>query len=98
MYIKPAPGIVIPDPDRHDMLPAEGRDVPVSDFWMRRLRDGDVVTAEAPAGGGWLPPGDDTLKEHPGTGVPMVEVKAIADGTTAILTGDHPAEPVHEGT
>jgi hypothetical protein len=46
MFVKPAEGLVIPDPDRHDMLPAEGRDVPASDFWMRRLRDGDVVGAE----------------------------------------------------
>lgn len=46
MFVKPAAGMVIPDPDRNDVLPAEGRDVPSSDFWMRRLRDGDVVTAE----------------------------------------------------
>jgi hypothetical protein len=45
MFVKPAEGLVIPDPDRHDMLPADGRDVPASDFWMRRLRDGDVVEA-----------------------------------------------------
>lgn len=49
MFIKPAEGMVIPDPDRHDNLPAAGRDVPASDFWMRRLRDGDVMTAEMPA-------------------------------------------------
>lgn len=48
MFVKPAAGLVIPDPDRHDVLPAEGRDVPSSDFWLRRLRDGDVVDAEAP--------------------------------------------------
>ena len=49
MYIKPLAGIVIPDPDRFDRLPAEGREVPASDFWLRRLRDGDVVISEAPA-------------------------------------------------
>jgi hypothetical protein len=43
MFVKPANGLVIPDPDRHDALPADGRDVPASDFWLRRLRDGDVV-------------------------------------------------------
>ncbi|HEY0183522.1 MAG TPA: DUF2635 domain-containing protein [Rhodopila sp.] len=49
MFVKPAEGMVIPDPDRCDALPAEGRDVPASDFWMRRLRDGDVVEAETGA-------------------------------------------------
>jgi hypothetical protein len=49
MYVKPAPGLVIPDPDRFDTLPADGRDVPDSDFWLRRLRDGDVVLADPPA-------------------------------------------------
>lgn len=48
MFVKPADGLVIPDPDRRDALPAEGREVPASDFWLRRLRDGDVVMAEAP--------------------------------------------------
>jgi Protein of unknown function (DUF2635) len=49
-FVKPAAGLVIPDPDRHDVLPPEGRDVPETDFWLRRLRDGDVVlTTEAPA-------------------------------------------------
>ncbi len=48
LFIKPAPGLVIPDPDRRDLLPAEGRAVPHSDFWLRRLRDGDVLpTTEA---------------------------------------------------
>jgi hypothetical protein len=46
MFVKPAEGMVIPDPDRNDALPAEGRDVPMSDFWLRRLRDGDVLHAE----------------------------------------------------
>lgn len=49
MFVKPAKGLVIPDPDRHDRLPVEGRDVPASDFWMRRMRDGDVVEATAPS-------------------------------------------------
>jgi hypothetical protein len=31
------------------LLPADGADVPNSQFWTRRLRDGDVVTVEGPA-------------------------------------------------
>ena len=48
MYVKPAPGLVIRDPDLHDHIPAEGRDVPLSDYWHRRVLDGDVVAATAP--------------------------------------------------
>ena len=48
MFVKPATGLVIPDPDRGGVLPAEGRDVPPTEFWRRRLRDGDVVAATAP--------------------------------------------------
>ena len=49
MFVKPADGLVIPDLDRNDALPAEGRDVPASDFWLRRLRDGDVVRTARPS-------------------------------------------------
>lgn len=49
MFIKPAPGLQIPDPDRGDRLPAEGREVPVSDYWNRRLMDLDVEIAVPPA-------------------------------------------------
>lgn len=48
MFVKPAPGLTIRDPDLFDFLPAAGRDVPETDYWNRRLRDGDVVAAEAP--------------------------------------------------
>lgn len=46
MYVQPAPGLVIRDPDLLDFLPAEGRDVPETDYWSRRVRDGDVVLAK----------------------------------------------------
>lgn len=48
MHIKPAPGLTIRDPDLRDHLPPEGRDVPESDYWHRRLRDGDVLRADPP--------------------------------------------------
>lgn len=53
MYIAPAAGLIIPDPsmrgtpDYH--LPPEGREVEPSEYWTRRLRDGDVEMAEEPA-------------------------------------------------
>lgn len=48
MYVKPAPGLTIRDPDLLDYLPQDGRDVLDSDYWHRRVRDGDVVPASAP--------------------------------------------------
>lgn len=47
MYVKPAQGLVIRDPDLKDLLPEAGREVPESGYWQRRLRDGDVVAASA---------------------------------------------------
>jgi hypothetical protein len=44
MHVRPAPGFTIRDPDLKDHLPQEGRDVPDSPYWHRRLRDGDVVS------------------------------------------------------
>ena len=49
MYVKPAPGLSIRDPDLKDLLPASGRFVPDTDYWLRRVRDNDVIEAEAPA-------------------------------------------------
>lgn len=48
MYVKAAPGMKIRDPDLKDLIPDEGRDVPNTDYWLRRLRDGDVVEAKPP--------------------------------------------------
>lgn len=49
MYVKPAPGLSIRDPDLKDLLPESGRLVPDTDYWLRRVRDNDVIEAEAPA-------------------------------------------------
>jgi hypothetical protein len=45
MIVKPATGRAVRDPNTYELLPAEGRDVPDTFFWRRRLRDGDVVAA-----------------------------------------------------
>jgi len=48
MMVYPAPGRRVRDPRTHVLLPETGREVPDHDFyWLRRLRDGDVMT-EAP--------------------------------------------------
>jgi hypothetical protein len=43
MFVTPAPGLKIRDPDLLDLLPEAGREVPDSDYWVRRLRDKDVL-------------------------------------------------------
>jgi len=49
MYVKPAPGLSIRDPDLLDLLPESGRLVPDSDYWLRRVRDKDVVLTDPPS-------------------------------------------------
>lgn len=39
----------IRDPDMQDFLPANGREVPASNYWNLRVRDGDVIVGKAPA-------------------------------------------------
>lgn len=49
MYIKPVAGLSIRDPDRHDRLPPEGREVPDIPYWRRRLGEASVAVAEPSA-------------------------------------------------
>jgi hypothetical protein len=50
MFVKPAPKLKIRDPDRLDLIPDTGREVPDHhDYWIRRVRDGDVVECDPPA-------------------------------------------------
>lgn len=48
MFVKPAEGRKVRNPISKQHLPAAGAEVPESTFWIRRLRDGDVVRAEPP--------------------------------------------------
>jgi len=43
MFVKPTAGRRVPDPARGDTLPPEGRKVAPSQYWQRRVNDGDVV-------------------------------------------------------
>jgi Protein of unknown function (DUF2635) len=50
MKIKPAnPALKIPYEGTLLMLPDDGADVPDTQYWRRRLRDGDVVLVDAPS-------------------------------------------------
>ena len=48
MYLKPNAGLAVPDPARGDTLPAEGREVELTQYWQRRIHDGDVQEAAPP--------------------------------------------------
>lgn len=43
LHLKPRSGLIVPDPDRKDELPASGRTVVSSPYWHRRIKDGDVI-------------------------------------------------------
>lgn len=45
MFIKPVKGVSVPDPERGGELLPEGRHVEPTQYWLARLRDGDVVEA-----------------------------------------------------
>lgn len=49
LYVKPAPGRTVPDPERAGYLPEAGEFVPRNAYWLRRLTDKDVTEAKAPA-------------------------------------------------
>jgi hypothetical protein len=62
MFVKPAPGLLVRDPTTKFPLPPEGREVVLSSYWQRRLKDGDVVPVPPPAS-----PEESTLEDsyHP---------------------------------
>lgn len=50
LYLKPAvTGAIVRDPLTAQPLAAEGEFKPRSTFWLRRLREGGVIEAPAPA-------------------------------------------------
>lgn len=62
MFVKPTHDHV-PDIDRGGYLAAEGREVEQSQYWLRRLQDGDVVeSSPQPAGASPAEPTKGTKK------------------------------------
>lgn len=47
MYVKPAAGILVRDPITRQHLPEDGMEVPDSQYWQRRIADGDVIATES---------------------------------------------------
>ena len=46
MFVKPAEGVRCKDPLTFEVMPAEGRNVPRTGYWLKRLKKGEVVMAE----------------------------------------------------
>lgn len=44
--VKPAEGLIVRDPVTREALPPKGKTVPRNAYWLRRLKDGDVVEAD----------------------------------------------------
>ena len=42
MRVRPRAGVIVRDPETKQPVPASGRDVPRSTYWMRQLLDGDL--------------------------------------------------------
>ena len=49
MFVKPADGLKVRDEASGQHLPPEGKEVPETTYWLRRLRSGDVVRIDPPA-------------------------------------------------
>lgn len=47
MYAIPTPGRAVPIPGTRQLLPATGQNIgPLTQYWQRRLRDGDITVSE----------------------------------------------------
>lgn len=46
MYVKPADGLNVPDPERGGLLAAAGREVEPTTYWHKRVQCGDVTVVD----------------------------------------------------
>ncbi len=79
MYAIPTPGRSVPLPGSRQLLPADGQNIgPMTQYWQRRLRDGDITVSEmAPLPKATAP-------------TPAATVIANNPDVTAIPTGNAP--------
>ncbi|VVD76339.1 hypothetical protein PEP31012_00861 [Pandoraea eparura] len=42
VFVTPVEGRIVPDPERGDDVPAVGREVPRSAYWLRAINAGDL--------------------------------------------------------
>lgn len=50
IYVVPQEGRTVPDPERGDVLPVEGRLVVRDPYWIRRIEDKDVAVVKQGTG------------------------------------------------
>lgn len=48
IYVKPAPGRLVRHPETGEIVPEGGMAVPRVSYWLRRVKDGDVVQCANP--------------------------------------------------
>ena len=48
IFLKPKEGIKVRDPHTGNYLPEEGKEVELSSYWKRRMKDGDAVETKKP--------------------------------------------------
>lgn len=48
MFIKPAPGRIVKDPETLQPLAEDGETKPQDVYWLRRINDGDVIETKPP--------------------------------------------------
>lgn len=47
LYLKPAPGVTVRDPETLQPLAEKGERKPRTTYWLRRLKDGDVTEVQS---------------------------------------------------
>ena len=47
-FLRPRAGLIVRDPVTMEPLPSEGAVKPLTTYWRRRIKDGDVERAEEP--------------------------------------------------
>ena len=52
MYLIPVQGRRVPDPEMGGELLPEGREKTLTQYWLRRIEDGDVIEGAAPVEAG----------------------------------------------
>ncbi len=60
MFVKPAPRLLVRDPVTKFQLPAEGREVQATSYWLRRIASGDVQLVDAPVASPFSEPEEST--------------------------------------
>lgn len=64
MFVKPAAGLNVPDPERGGLLAAEGREVEPTTYWHKRIQDKDVEVSPAPAPAADVQTSDQTARKR----------------------------------